>query len=181
MRGLTVAVFACAGMLQASVVHAQTPAPAFENLVPKLKPGQTLLITSRALGMSNTKVTLIEASPSEIRFTFKGQDRQVTPDQLSALAVVRHRVTPVGPLIGGLIGLGVSSFLLEALRDCDTCGEDGAVSGRIIFTTMGAIVGAALQALEAHEDWLYVSNAPPVVITSFVTRTSKGVAVTIRF
>ena len=173
MRALQ--VLPAVGCLWLVPAIAQAQVTTFDDLAKALRPGETIVIRAPAISVTGK----IDVSSTDIHFTSDGQDMRLGPDQVLGVGVLRHRVTFVGPLVGGLIGLGAMSFYISAVRDCRGCEVNGATEGRTLGTAIGALIGAGIQAARAREKWIY--TAKPTVVAPVISRGGVGVDLTVKF
>ena len=165
-------------------VEAQGVASSFDQLSVLVKPGDKITVVDLAgreaegrIGMlSRDRLTLVtRAGPREVGEGDVAQIRQRRGDSLQN-----------GAIIGAAAGAGYGLALLALAMSIDDGGGPipvGVVTGMVVFTGMGAAVGAGIDALITRRQVIY--RKPPgenkFSVSPLFGRGRRGAAVTVKF
>jgi outer membrane lipoprotein SlyB len=177
MRSL--AMMMCLSLVLPFAARAQGVAHSFAELETRLKPGQTVIVT-QANGRT-LRGAFAELTASELRVEVPGHVEHIAYTDVQSIALREHRVTMRGPVIGGLAGLGLGIFLVEALRDCGGCGENGAIAVRAVSAVIGAAAGAALESARGQTRFLYWAPSQTIRVAPILLPSRQGLEIRIRF
>lgn len=172
--------FSLLNAMQASAQQARS----FEQLQVLVKPGDNVYLTDLSGKVSRGRITGL--SGSSLQLMANGTTREFTESEVFQIRQWRQDSLRNGALIGAGAGLGLSvTFVAAACSGSDECSGGWAAAGIMVYTGLGAAVGAGIDALIPHKRTIYVGGrqATPgkIKLQPIFNRSHRGVSVAFSF
>lgn len=149
-------------------------AGSFEQLTQRLKPGETLIVTTD--DGSKIKGRMIEISAGHIQFQMKDGERSVPAERIARVQHYRNGVL-LGAVIGAAAGVPAALGLAEYANN-----EGGNAAAAAIPIVIGMGIGIGIDSFLKMPRTVYRSEAPARVTASpILDRNRRGVMLAINF